>query len=201
MKMAAAAAAIAASRFQSVLVDADLYINQRLGIAFRKPANWYYASIKQFKKIRDEYSVAAHSEVLNEEMRDWVLPILTITQYPVNERIGSSIVVYVEKNELEEDESLFSIMPSLQDYQASMFKGYSSVGNYRAGLVSGCESVEYTSEFIYERAARESFWVRNRSLCSVKGMLVYTMQMMDMPEQGINAQEEFDHFERSIVYV
>jgi len=202
MKMAAvAAAAIATSRLQSVLVDDDLYINQRLGVAFRKPANWGYASIKQFKIIRDEYSIAVHSEVLNEEMRDWDLPILTITQCPLNERIGPSIVVYVEKNELEEGESLFSVMPLLQDYHASMFKGYSRVGNYRAGQVSGCESVEYVSKFIYERRSGESFWVRNRSLCSVRGMLMYTMHMMDMPEQGINAQEEFDRFEQSIMYV
>ncbi|MBU1190512.1 MAG: hypothetical protein KKA36_02835 [Gammaproteobacteria bacterium] len=198
---AMAAAATAANPLQAVLVDDDLYINQRLGLSFRKPSGWHYESIMNFKKLRDEYSVAAHSEVLNDEMQDWSLPIATITKYPLKDRLGPSIVVYVEPNALESEETLLSVMPLLQEYLAGLFLNYERVGNYRGGVVSGCETVEYYSKFIYERAMRKSIPVRNKSLCSVRDPVMYTMHMMDIPELNIDAQEEFNVFVNSIIYI
>ena len=202
LKMAAAAAASAAvNPLQAVIIDDDLYINQRLGLAFRKPQGWHYVSIKSFKALRDEYSLASHSEVLNEEMRDWTLPIVSVTKYPLDKRLGPSIVVYVERNALEADESLLSVMPLIQAYQAGLFVDYAREGNYRAGRISGCESVEYFSRFVYERRSQPAVPVRNRSLCSVRDPVMYTMQMMDIPEQDMTAQHEFDAFVSSIIYI
>jgi len=201
LKMAAAAAVSAAvNPLQAVIIDEDLYINQRLGLSFKKPHGWHYVSVKTFKALRDEYSLASHSEVLNEEMRDWVLPIVSITKFPLDDMPGPSIVVYVEKNGLEAGESLLSVIPMIQDYQSSLFLGYEREGNYRAGRISGCESVEYFSRFFYERRMQPAVPVRNRSLCSVRAPVMYTMQMMDIPDRNITAQREFDEFIRSIIY-
>ncbi len=198
---AAAAASAAVSPLQAVIIDDDLYINQRLGLSFRKPRGWHYVSVKTFKALRDEYSLASHNEVLNEEMRDWALPIVSITKYLLNDRPGPSIVVYVERNELQAGESLLSVMPMIQDYQSGLFPDYEREGNYRAGRISGCESVEYFSRFVYESTMRTAVPVRNRSLCSVRDPVMYTMQMMDIPDRNITAQGEFDEFVRSIIYI
>lgn len=202
LKMAAAAAASAAvNPLQAVIIDDNLYINQRLGLAFRKPEGWHYVSIKTFRALRDEYSLASHSEVLNEEMRDWTLPIVSITKYPLDNRPGPSIVVYVERNELEADESLLSVMPLIQEYQSGLFVDYEREGNYRAGRISGCESVEYFSRFVYERRSQPGVPVRNRCLCSVRDPVMYTMQMMDIPDRNMTAQREFDGFVSSVIYI
>jgi hypothetical protein len=202
LKMAAAAAAAtAANPLQAILIDDDRYINQRLGLSFAKPNGWHYESLKSFKELRNEYSVATHNEVLKEEMNGWNMPIVTIAKFPLNEKIGPSIVVYVEHNELEEGESLLSVMPMIQDCSSTLFKNYSRVGNYRAGKLSNCETVEYLSEFIYERKIFKPLEVRNRSLCSVRDPVMYTIHMMDMPSRQIDAQAEFDEFIRSIIYI
>lgn len=199
--VAAAAASAAVSPLQAVIIDDDLYINQRLGLSFRKPQGWHYVSIKTFKSLRDEYALASHNEVLNDEMRDWALPIVSITKYPLHDRPGPSIVIYVERNELEAGETLLSVMPMIQDYQSGLLLDYEREGNYRAGWISGCESVEYFSRFFYERRMQPAVPVRNRSLCSVRAPVMYTMQMMDIPDRNITAQREFDEFVRSIIYI
>jgi hypothetical protein len=202
LKMAAAAAsATAVNPLQAILIDNDRYINQRLGLSFVKPKGWHYESLKSFKKLRNEYSVATHSEVLKEEMNGWTMPIVTITKFPLNEKLGPSIVVYVERNELEEGESLISVMPMIQEYHSTLFKDYSRLGNYRAGKLSNCETVEYLSKFIYERKIFKPIEVRNRSLCSIRDPVMYTIHMMDVPSRHIDAQTEFNQFVNSVIYI
>ena len=60
-------------------------------------------------------------------------------------------MVYVERNELEADDLLLSVMPMIQNYQSGLLPDYEQEGNYRAGRISGCESVEYFYRYLYER--------------------------------------------------
>jgi hypothetical protein len=80
--------AAAVNPLLALIIYNDLYINQRLGLSFRKPQGWHYVSIKTFKAFCDEYSLASHNELLNEEMRDWTLPIVPVAKYPLDDRPG-----------------------------------------------------------------------------------------------------------------
>jgi hypothetical protein len=42
-------------------------------------------------------------------------------------------------------------MPMIQNYQSGLLPDYEQEGNYRAGRISGCESVEYFYRYLYER--------------------------------------------------
>ncbi|MEM7353902.1 MAG: hypothetical protein AAF657_24085 [Acidobacteriota bacterium] len=193
-------AAAATDPLQATVVDEDLYINRALGVAFAKPRDWHYVSLQQFAKLKSEQILK--DENLRDELKGLQDPLAVMSMIDPKEsqEVGPSIAVYVEPFEYEEGETLSLSLPDVERLYQKYLKRYRSIGEALEKSVSGCESVEFFAEFLYERPVTQVM-ARNRCLISVREPQLFTFNMFDYPELQRDAQPEYDAFAQSIVYV
>lgn len=192
-------ATAAANPLQAVVLSENLYINRALGIAFRKPAGWFFMSIKEFSHLKN--GQVLKDDELSDQLRGAEDPLVVMTKInPLEKSIGPAITVYVEPFEYEEGETLIGFLPGLEATYQKVLPEYKQIGDPLEKYISNCESVEYYSEFLYEH---ESFKVkaRNRCLITIREPQIYTVNMFDYPSSDYIAQKEYDEFLSSLHYV
>jgi hypothetical protein len=194
-------ASAAANPLSAVVVSDDVYVNRKLGLAFAKPAGWAYESIGTFRDLRDEYELATVDPAVDEQFRSGALPIAIVSQAPVKTTIAASFTVFAEHCPLEGDETLMGVLPLVLAQYRRMFRDF-KVSHDPSGLqICGYESASYVSSFIYEDSSGKYFPVRHRGVVTVRPPLLYTFNMMDIPEMGICTERQFDEVIGSIRYV
>ncbi|MBK7899987.1 MAG: hypothetical protein IPJ99_11785 [Betaproteobacteria bacterium] len=184
----------------SVLVAGDLYINNKLGFAFRKPTKWRFEHLRTFADLRNEYEFASPNEELVAELRSGPLPLAVISQAPLLRALSSSMTVYAEDNPLREGESLSEAMPDILRGTSSFVDGFRIVVAPRLVPVAGTDAVEYAATFTYRDRLGNAGPVRNRSLLVLRQSVLYTLNMLDIPADGIVAEAEFNEVRQSIVF-
>jgi hypothetical protein len=194
-------ASAAVTPVASVVLSDDLYVNRRLGLAFTKPAGWAYESLKTFTDLRDEYELASVDPDLEKELKTGQLPIAVVSQSPVRTTLGASFTVYVEEHSFESDETLLGSFPSLVGYFQQLFRGFEVTSDPVLKRVSGYDSIDYTSRFIFQDSRGSLGYVRHRSLVTVRTPLLYTFNMLDIPSKEIDVARTFDQLVESIKYV
>lgn len=183
----------------AVAVVGDLYVNHRVGLAFRRPAGWKYEHLQTFADIRNEYEYATADPELLTMLKQGPLPAVVVSQASVLRALGSSITVYVEESPLELGETLASIAPELIRGVSGFVKGFRLLGAPTVGRVSGREALEYCFTFQYNDRLGNSGPVRHRTLAILGESLLYTFNMLDIPADRIDSQAEFDSVRQSIV--
>ncbi|MBK7898270.1 MAG: hypothetical protein IPJ99_02620 [Betaproteobacteria bacterium] len=183
----------------AVAVVGDLYVNHRVGLAFRRPAGWKYEHLQTFADIRNEYEYATADPELLTLLKQGPLPAVVVSQTSVLRSLGSSITVYMEENPLEPSETLASISHELIRGVSGFVKDFRLLGKPAIGRVSGREALEYYFTFQYQDRLGNSGPVRHRTLSILGQSLLYSFNMLDIPADRIDSQAEFDSVRQSIV--
>lgn len=198
-RFAGTATLAAAGPLPAVAVDGDLYVNHRVGVAFRKPPGWRYENLRTFAAIRNEYEYATPDDALAAELKNGQLPIVVVSRDGAMRALTSSVTVYVEENPLEPGETPAMAAPDIVRGLSSFFKNFRVIGEPDPRRVAGCDAVENRFGFLYEDRLGNRGPVRCRSIAVLNGPLLFTFNMMDIPAAGVDSQAEFDALRDSIV--
>ena len=194
-------ATAASTPLSAVVVEDDVYINRKLGLAFSKPTDWSYASLRVFRELRNEYELATSDPVLVADFEEGGLPLAVISERSLRLGLSGSITVGVEPFDIEPTDTVQSVFTEIIEYYQEMFRGFEVIEPPTLRKVSNVDSVEFAAEFLYDRKWRRSVLCRNRTLYSFRDPFIYTFHMMDMPVKGIDRVAEFESFMGSIRYV
>ena len=190
----------AMTTLSSVLVSGDLYINNKLGFAFRKPLGWRFEHLGTFADLRNEYEFATLNAELVEELKSGPLPLAVISQAPVLRTLASSMTIYAELNPLQENEKLLEALPDIVRGIGNFVEKFEVTHPGRLVPVPGAEAAEYAATFTYKDSLGNSGPVRHRSLLLLRRPMLYTLNMLDIPADGIVAEAEFNQIRQSIVF-
>ena len=185
----------------AVQVYGDLYLNRKLGIAFRCPAGWHFADVKEMGDVRDGQILAPESELLDFNVNEEPLPILTVTRDP----LGSSSKldhftpgVTINLENLTESECNEFPMVDYSKFDVElcqqMFEKFELLFAPSGLTVSKCKSAEFTSSFLYKHKNIVPTLVRMRSVIVNHHPSYYTIRMFDSPFVGGNAEFNYDEF-------
>lgn len=184
----------------SVFSSGDLYVNNRFGFAFRKPSSWRFEHLSTFADLRNEYDFASANAEQIEILQSGSLPLAVISQARLLSTLCSSMTIYAELNPFSEYECVLDAMPDVIKGTSSFIEHFKVVLPARAVSVSGAEAVEYAATFFYRDNLGNSGPARHRSLIVLREQYLYTLNMIDMPADGIFAENEFNQIRKSIVF-
>jgi hypothetical protein len=196
----AGGALASASPLAAVATVGDLYVNHRLGLAFKKPPEWRFENVRTFADIRNEYEYASLSPEVEQMLKQGPLPLAVVSSAPLLSAIGASATIQVEESPLEAHETLASVTSELIRAVSGYVKNFQLLGEPHHGRVSGHESLEYWFTFLYEDRLGNRGPVRHRTLVVLRPPLLCNFNMMDIPADRIDAQREFDAMRESIVF-
>lgn len=183
---------------QAVAVQGDLYVNHRVGLAFRRPAGWRYEHLRTFADIRNEYEYATPDPELAEALRTGPLPLVAVSQHAVLNALAASATVYAEQNPLRPGESLFEAAPDIVRAVGSLLRDVRILASPRFGSVAHWPAMEWLYGFFYEDRLGNRGPVRHRTLVVLSPPQLFTFHMLDIPADGIDAQAHFDALRDSI---
>lgn len=187
------------SPLAAVFVSGDLFVNQKLGIALRKPPGWRFEHLSTFADLRNEYEYATLDDALRQMLAGGPLPIVVLSQAPVLRQLCASATVYAEEDPIEPDSTLEAVASEVVRGVSSFVRDFRLTADPACGRLDGAESLAFTGTFVYEDRLGHCGPVRHRSLVLRKPPFLYTLNMLDIPAEGIDAQREFDAVRDSVV--
>jgi hypothetical protein len=197
-RFAGTATMAAATPLSAVVVSGDLYVNHRIGLAFRKPPRWSYENLRTFADIRNEYEYATPDSALAAELRQGQLPVVVVSQASILRALASSVTVYVEENPLQPGETPAAAASDLIRGIGTFVKDLRLLGDPVVGRVADRDALEFRFSFFYEDRLGNRGPVRNRTLVVLNSPLLFTFNMLDIPADRIDSQLEFDALRDSI---
>ncbi|WP_076541052.1 hypothetical protein [Shewanella sp. UCD-KL21] len=189
--------------------DKGEYTNHSLGVSFTKPAGWHFMSLKPF--TASSSSQALSQSRFTKNLINGEEPIVVMSQINAqyNRTMGPSISVYAEPFTYQKGESLHGLVKGFEALYKKGLKQYKILSIAKEFKISHCDSIEYTSQFLFKAAWAEKI-TRNRCLISVNEPIIFTFNMIDVPKDELdklthddpsaNAQIIFDQFKASIRY-
>lgn len=196
--------AIAASP-AATLLD-DLYINRKLGIAFRKYRGWHFSNVADMGMVKDGQILALDDLDLAEQLKEKTeLPLISISKEPIlsgAQDFTPGINVYLERYVLTKDGKMQDPYINIQKdilYCGEVLKNFEVVSEPMEIYVSNCRTVEYVSSFLFEHVnLMAPTLVRMDSLSIVQEPAWYTFRMFDSPYYGIEKTIDYSEFVDSI---
>ena len=189
----------AATPLSAVVVTGDLYVNHRVGLAFRKPPSWKYENLRTFADIRNEYEYATPDAELATELKQGPLPVVVVSQAPILRSLASSVTLYVEENPLQPGETPAAAATDLIRGISTFVKDFRLLGQPVVNRVANREALEFLFTFLYEDRLGNRGPVRHRTLVVLNPPLLFTFNMLDIPADRIDSQSDFDALRDSIV--
>ncbi len=189
----------------AVAVLDDLYINRKLGLAFRRPAGWHFSDVQQMGEMLSGQILDLEDAGLVQKIKELTaLPLVTLSQEPLTHALRHftpGVNMYVDRSVPEDTESeaqtVLSPLESFEwdmKYQGKILKHFEVLSPLVATTVSECEAYEYSSAFLFEHANLAApVRVRMRSVLIVQEPAWYTLRLHDSPYLG--AQSTFDYSE------
>lgn len=198
-RFAGTATVAATTPLLAAAVSGDLYVNHRIGLAFRKPPTWRYLHLRTFADIRDEYEYATPDPALAAELKQGQLPVVVVTQAATLRDLGSSATVYVEENPLEPGETPAAAVTDLIRGISTFVKDFRLLDEPVIDRVADRNAVEFRFTFHYQDRLGYSGPVRHRTLVVLNAPLLFTFNMLDIPADNRDSQAEFDALRDSVV--
>jgi hypothetical protein len=198
-RFAGTATVAAAAPLPAAVVSGDLYVNHRIGLAFRKPPTWRYEHLRTFADIRNEYEYATPDPALAAELKQGQLPVVVVSQAAILRNLASSATVYVEENPLEPGETPAAAAADIIRGISTFVKDFRLLGAPVVNRVADRDALEFRFNFYYEDRLGNKGPVRHRTLAILNTPLLFTFNMLDIPADNRDSQAEFDALRDSVV--
>ena len=209
-----ALAGLSASPSGAIAIFDDQYVNRKLGIAFRKPPGWFFATVQEMGEVRAGQLLDLEDGELARDLVDKSqFPILAISKERLSadaDRFTPGVTIYLEQIEVPEAISKIGevrISPmeiALGDVEScrSILKEFSVLSKPEARRVSECDATDYTASFLFEHEGlARSMMVRSRTLVICQNPAVYTVRMYDSPFEDPRMAFEYSTFLESVKMV
>jgi hypothetical protein len=204
-----ALASFATQTSSAVALLDDLYINRRLGIALRKPSGWHFGDVQEMGHVtKGQLLELADPQLVSEIRESGELPIVTMTQLPLNAKSGNftpGINVFLEN--FSDSDEIWTDVRNDPRFAAELdaevwptvlknFRVHSSPTTTR---IPGCDAGCYTASFDFEHVQlKEAVPVRLRSLILLERPSWYTIRMYDSPYLGGPFERDYADFVSTI---
>lgn len=183
-------AAVAGLPSPAVMLDADLYLNRRLGFAFHKPRGWHFADVAKMGAMQQGQLLSLEDEEVN---RIWksadALPIVTAGAEPLSTSgryFSPAASVLLDPIDEHEPEP-FLVAHEEIGLVSSMLCGWEATSPVRRLKVSSCAAAEYRARFLFEHVQlAQSTPVRMRTLLIHQDRWRYTLRMYDATHRPWN---------------
>ncbi|MEM9237008.1 MAG: hypothetical protein AAGB14_09525, partial [Verrucomicrobiota bacterium] len=178
----------------AVAILDDLYVNRKLGIAFRKPAGWTFANAREMGEVQaGQILDLEDKELARELVGSSEVPILTLSKERLSakaERFTPGITIFLDRfdaldvPEVSSDDPEFESDPlrALKvdiDSCGGVLRDFKVDSEPVEERVSDCDAAEYRSNFIFEHVGMQPTVVRMRSLSIAQRPAFYTLRMYD----------------------
>lgn len=199
-----AAIAIATSP-AATLLD-DVYINRKLGIAFRKFHGWHFSNVADLGVIKDGQILALDDIELERQLKDQTdLPLITISKEPIlsgAQDFTPGINVFLDRYVLTREGKTQDPFITIQKdifYSRKILRDFKVVSEPIEISVSNCRSIEYVSSFLFEHIDLiVPTHVRMDTLLIIQEPAWYTLRMYDSPYCVAEKTVDYSEFVDSI---
>lgn len=186
----------------AVVANNEIYVNKKLGIAFRIPKGWYFYSVQKMDEMYDSQILkpdAPHLEEYFEELKSQ--PLVSIGMHPPDEegrkQFSPSIVLRLEAKD--EDIEFVDIINDSNSYLESITNGFRAIENRAESRICGYRALHGKYGYLFEAEGMDSTPIIGRSCIIELQSHYYTFNMYnnDPETPGIDAM--FDLLESSIM--
>ena len=198
------------------LLVGDLYLNHRLGLAFRRPPGWVFEESSKIGEVAMGRQLDPGAGDLGHAVQLLTyeyLPLVTVAA-PLRDdgadragrhEVRPVITLHIEG--LVPERSAESGLPfDLLEYVsedldnfASVLQAYHLQWGPEPTRVSDCEAVEYRATYLYvHEEMPEPIPMRERCLYVAQNPRIYGIRMCDFPEHDVRLAFDFDEFVTTI---
>ena len=202
LSFSSAFAAVAIKPSQAVAVNQDLYLNQALGIAIKKPSKWVFQDLRNFADLKsnqilsESISPELESEIMNSEA-----PLVVFAEASnEGERFKPSAALYAEHLELLNHETIDDVIKYEENLYSEILPDYRLIKATPGVSVNGYKSIKMETMFTFKTDKISPISVRNISIITQRHPFIYTLRLFDSPANSMNAQYEMSKIVRSIHY-
>ena len=202
LSFSSAFAAVAIKPSQAVAVNQDLYLNQALGIAIKKPSKWVFQDLRNFADLKsnqilsDSISPELELEIMNSEA-----PLVVFAEASnEGERFKPSAALYAEHLELLNHETIDDVIKYEENLSSEILPDYRLIKATPGVSVNGYKSIKMETMFTFKTDKISPISVRNISIITQRHPFIYTLRLFDSPANSMNAQSEMSKIVRSIHY-
>ena len=202
LSFSSAFAAVAIKPSQAVAVNQDLYLNQALGIAIKKPSKWVFQDLRNFADLKsnqilsDSISPELELEIMNSEA-----PLVVFAEASnEGERFKPSAALYAEHLELLNHETIDDVIKYEENLSSEILPDYRLIKATPGVSVNGYKSIKMETMFTFKTDKISPISVRNISIITQRHPFIYTLRLFDSPANSLYAQSEMSKIVRSIHY-
>jgi hypothetical protein len=187
---------------QAVAVSKNLYLNQALGIAIRKPSNWSFDKIRNFEEIKSSQVLSDHIDpALEKEIRNQTDPVV-VFGLNINEAVSfsPSAAFYAEHIELSANENIEDVIGFEESLYTGVLPDYKLKNATEDLSISDFKSVRLESEFTFEAEKISPILIRNTSVITRRHPFIYTLRVFDSPWNSMDAERETTQIIKNLYY-
>ena len=200
-------AAASTNLSSAIAIHNNEYINRRLGIAFQKPAGWFFANVQEMGQIKAGQILALEDSHLAEYVVESTeLPILSISKEPMSsksDRFTPGVNIYLER--LNDSRSIVpcraSLVDSIQEdvsFCESILRDFRLVSSPSKMFLSRCDAARYEASFMFEHKNLKPTRVRMISVAIEQGIASYSLRLYDSPWLGNDMTFDYTSFLDSV---
>ena len=210
--MTAALAGASVDPLQAVVIHEDWYVNKKLGVIFRKPANWHFIAVKDFGRLKEE-------QILAEDYDDWKNdiyeslgdPVCVITKYGIDDPkykgvFSPTIVVNITPKQevlgIWGNETFEDVIEISKETTAQILQDFRVEKSYGQINLCNCISYEFDAKYTFNHLEMdEPVEVELKVIKVDHGQFFYDFSMHQSLAANQPAESEFLAFKESIEMV
>ena len=198
------ASALAATT-RAVALSDDLYVNRRLGLAFRKPAGWHFGDVKDMGEMAagQVFNFGAEAQAFWRSLLTTAdLPIVTVSKEPLGakcDHFTPGITVFL-------DDFLDALDGPFTDqakndvfYCSQMLPEFRLLSPPQELEVSGCRAADYLIRFLFQHEQlAQPVPVNMRTINIYQRPTSYNIRLYDAPYLGKDYVHDYSDFIASL---
>ena len=192
-------AGLAALPSAAAATSEDLYLNRRLGFAFRKPSGWFFNNVQEMGQVAKGQLLDLEGPEINslwDNVTDQ-LPIVSVSRGAVTADGGDvtpGVNVYLDLVENEDDRDILVCATGETELLEVLLRDWRILSGPSPVKISGCPGAEYFCSFLFEHEnLKTPALMRLRTVLLDHDRYRYTLRMYDAPEH--KTPQPFDYTE------
>lgn len=198
-----ATAGLAISPSLAVVANNEIYVNKKLGIAFRIPGGWHFYSVQKMHEIFDAQILKPDAPLIGEYLEELKSQsLVSIGMHPPddgkgNKQFSPSIVLRLEaKDECIEFED---ILDDSNSYLESVTNGFRAIENRPVSRICGYRALKGKYGYLFEAEGMSPTPIIGRSCIIELESHFYTFNMYNSDPENQEIDAMFDQLESSIM--
>ena len=182
------------------MVD-DLYLNRRLGFAFRRPPQWHFNDVLEMGEVAAGQVLALGSDLGTWFTPGELTPLVSVSEQPLRGPVtgfSPAFSVFIDPR-TERDVSAEDVAAEDAEILADMLPDFTLESPAEAQWIADTQAARYTAEFRFEHPnLSQPVPVRMQLLYILQSDRALSFRLYDAPAIGLDRRREFRGVRASI---